>query len=264
VLLSAAACERPPAAPTGVVAIPVEAPTASPSASATASAAATAPAGGPVSILPSSGLPELPVGKATRKDCEAQWGAPKDVVKHSTYSTTLHFAGGIAATFCQGDPQQTIIELRFTAPFDGYVEGPDGKGSVVLGKTTMRQARSILGECYWRAARGSKTWSCAYQRLDTELVLDVERDLSLPQFPMDEARGRATVRRHRDRPARAVEVAIATGSDDAPRYDHRAPANLTSRYLQTDSPPLASPRAHCRPPAQSIDAWQTTCSGILV
>jgi hypothetical protein len=154
-------------------------------------------------IVPDAGLEELPVGKTTRKDFEARLGAPQSVVKHGIYSTELQFAQGIAAFYCQGDDAETIFAEHFRPPFEGHVE--HAGQTIVMGETTAAQARAILGEkTPWRTTDKNPTWWLEWDEPDDrELHLHVARDLSVPQFPLDEAR-------HLGRPI--VEISVSVSS----------------------------------------------------
>jgi hypothetical protein len=207
---AAAACDRSagPPASTGstVVEVRIPEPTSAPLAATAVQSAppapSAAPAGARFAVHPTLGLPELPVGKATRQDVEARLGAPLEVVKHGTYSTALVYNSGIEVSFCQSDQNQTLRSLTFRAPQNAYVDAGAGKGAVTLGRTTMREARRLLGDCEWQTTQDSPTWSCVYKKgPDRELWLDVKRDVSVPQFPLDEAR-------HLDLPVVEIQVSV--------------------------------------------------------
>jgi len=165
---------------------------------------ATTPPEGAVAIQAFVGLDDIQVGATSRKELESKLGAPVAVRQHGSYSTSLVFASGIEATFCQNDPEKLVHWISFRDPFKGYVAS-DTPDPIILGTTTVREARKRLGQCDWTTSDGAPTWSCNYYNSDhvRQLSLHVTRDKTVPQFPLDEAL-------HLDRPIVRIEVAIAS------------------------------------------------------
>ncbi|MEZ4293617.1 MAG: hypothetical protein R3B70_01475 [Polyangiaceae bacterium] len=156
---------------------------------ATAVASGAEGAGPAVEIDAVVGLRDLPVGKSTRKDFVAKLGEPAEVVKHGTYSFALEYKQGIRATYCQADKEERIRWVSVQAPFRAFVSGGPGGGKIVLGQSTMREAKSALGECQWSTSDKSLFWSCAFAQDGAgDLSFFVDRDLTVPHFPLDEAR----------------------------------------------------------------------------
>lgn len=157
---------------------------------------------GQLSIHPQKGLTELPVGKATRKDLVARLGEPDQVETHGTYSVSLKYAAGFEATYCQGDETQLIRWQSFVPPLTAHVDNRAGAPPILLGKTTLGEAIDLRGECEWTTADGSDQWTCTYKTgQNRTLGLLVERDTSVPAFPLDKTR-------HLDKPILEIEVAV--------------------------------------------------------
>lgn len=177
------------------------------SAASTRAAIATPPSPfppGPIAIHVRDGLSELPLGTTSRKDVEAKLGPPNEVVQHGTYSTTIEYKSGISATYCQADPAEAIFAISFRPPFPAFVKVAARKETIVLGQSTVRDARLLLGDCEWTTTDTSPTWACNYDRGDgRELSFHVQRDETLPRFPLNEAR-------HIDRPISVMEVTKRT------------------------------------------------------
>lgn len=170
---------------------------------------AIAPDGGAL-IQPGVGLREFPLGQATRKDFEKKLGAPTEVVPHGTYTTSLVYASGLEATYCQNDPRQVVRWLSVCPPFNASVDAGDCKGVIVLGRTTLREVRALLGPCEWETTEKSPTWTCAYKKeRQSEIAYGVARDMTVPQFPLDEAR-------HLDRSIVEIKLHDAKKANCAP------------------------------------------------
>jgi hypothetical protein len=142
---------------------------------------------GEIVLDPAAGLLELPVGKSTRHEFEARFGPVFEVKRHGTYSTELVFKQGVDAYFCQADASETIFAVQVHSPLAARIEHDEHV--IVMGTTTAREAQAILGGGgSWVTSEGEATWELAFEQPDgRELGLHVKRDLSLPQFPLDEA-----------------------------------------------------------------------------
>ncbi|MBK7395233.1 MAG: hypothetical protein IPJ34_02745 [Myxococcales bacterium] len=138
------------------------------------------------------GLSDLPLA-ATRQAVVARYGAPTKIVPHGSYSVELVYEAGLSAFYCQADPSERVFVFSFKPPFRART--PRG---IVLGESTARDVRKAYGDSgEWSTSDKSKYWRLGYAAQGFGFV--VERDLSVPQFPLDEER-------HLGRTIVAIEV----------------------------------------------------------
>jgi hypothetical protein len=128
-------------------------------------------------IGPGGGPRGLKVG-AHRADLEARFGTPDEVVRHESYSVELRWRFGVTAYFCTSDETERIFHYVIRPPFRARTE----KG-IVLGTSTMKDVFGAYGEGRWTASEGSPEWHVEYEGIG----FSVEREQSLPQYPIDEA-----------------------------------------------------------------------------
>lgn len=136
-------------------------------------------------IIEGVGFGSIAIDRTTAAEAVYQLGKEHHLVQHGSYSCSLVYPGlGVSLYFWSQDPAARVFHLTLRAPFRGVTSR-----GVVLGQTTMREAAALYGRLSWFTSQGAATWGAAYPGVE----FFVERDLSLPPFPLDEGR-------HIDRP----------------------------------------------------------------
>lgn len=132
-----------------------------------------------------------------RAELDEKLGAPAHVVQHERYSIELDYPNGVHAYTCFGDSDAKIFYLEATAPL--RVATTRG---IMLGKSTMRDVFRAYGKGKWLTSDGEDFWRVEYDDLGVGFAVD--RILSLPQFPLDEAR-------HLDQPIVKITIPSERG-----------------------------------------------------
>jgi len=82
-------------------------------------------------------------------------------------------------TFCYDpkDSEKKIFSIEFYHPFRGITSR-----GIVLNKSTMLDVKNAYDSLDWYTTENSKYWVSEYSGIE----FSVERDMSLPQYPLDE------------------------------------------------------------------------------
>src|SRR5262245_31957951 len=146
---------------------------------------------GPEKIIEGVGVGSIQLDRSTLEDVIATYGdrfQREELFAQNTWNEELPAnvlvgvtmaSQELGATFSCNALTKLIDSIRLYPPFNGVTTR-----GVILGVTTMREAIAIYGPPHWSAAKGDPTWCVSY----TGISLYVKRDLSVPQFPLDESR----------------------------------------------------------------------------
>ena len=102
-------------------------------------------------------------------------------IKHGSYSIEIDYEEiGVSFLYYQGysEGDKTIFGINFKAPFKGQTI----KG-IVLNQTTMQDVVEAYGEPDWSSCDNCTYWTSDYDGIE----FLVERDMSLPHYPLNEA-----------------------------------------------------------------------------
>ncbi len=147
-------------------------------------------------IVPGVGFADMPLGHVDADALTKRFGQPTRRLEHNGYSIELDFDNGLSAFYCEDDARARIIDLTYEPPFEGLA--PHG---IRLVESRLREVVDAYGMGSWESADGSSTWTLAYP---SGIAFLVQRDTSLPQYPLDEAR-------HLDLPIVAIEARLEDG-----------------------------------------------------
>lgn len=126
-------------------------------------------------ILDGEGVGSIRVSESTFADVEAAYGS--DFVRTEPYAVIMTYEG-LGLAFARRASESTVRLVSFFAPFAGVT-----KRGIVLNQSTMRDVQAAYGPLDWRSTTSGPLWWTEYQGIQ----FYVERDLSVPQFPFDEA-----------------------------------------------------------------------------
>lgn len=187
--------EEPPAAVTPAAAQ-------LPQAASVAAVEHAVPTGPDVLWKPFFGLPGLGVCKAKLSAIEAKYGKPTQVIDHNGFSIEYRYAAGLIVYTKPGKSKPFVMIVQ--PPFRAHL--PNG---LQLGVSTVRQAKALYPDGKWVTADESPYWDYETEpdKDYPRLSLIVERDLGVPEFPMDEER-------YLDRPIFRFETTVSTDGCD--------------------------------------------------
>lgn len=129
-------------------------------------------------IIAGQGLGSFKIDKTRAQDVVKELGNQYAEIRHKEHSVQLYYQNlGLSFYYMQGDNEKEIFSIVFSKPFKGRTT----KG-IVLGKSTMEDVIKIYGEPDWTTCDNCDLWSSDYEGIQ----FSVERDKSLPQYPLDE------------------------------------------------------------------------------
>lgn len=129
-------------------------------------------------IIDGHGIETFVIDETRAKDVIKKLGRQFTEIKHKEYSVQLYYQDlGVSFYYMQGDNTKEIFSIVFSKPFKGRTS----KG-IVLGQSTMEDVVKIYGEPDWSTCDKCDFWTSEYEGIQ----FSVERDKSLPQFPLDE------------------------------------------------------------------------------
>lgn len=129
-------------------------------------------------IIDGHGLESFEIDKTRAKDVIKKLGRQFTEIKHKEHSVQLYYQDlGVSFYYMQGDNTQEIFSIVFSKPFNGRTS----KG-IVLGQSTMEDVIKTYGEPDWSTCDNCDFWTSEYEGIQ----FSVERDKSLPQYPLDE------------------------------------------------------------------------------
>ncbi len=129
-------------------------------------------------IIDGKGLESFEIDKTRAKDVIKKLGRQFTEIKHKEHSVQLYYKDlGVSFYYMQGDNTKEIFSIVFSKPFNGRTS----KG-IVLGQSTMEDVIKIYGEPDWSTCDNCDFWTSEYDGIQ----FSVERDKSLPQYPLDE------------------------------------------------------------------------------
>jgi len=129
-------------------------------------------------IIEGQGFETFEIDKTTAKDVIKKLGRQFTEIKHKNHSVQLYYQDlGLSFYYKQGDNTKKIFSIVFSKPFKGRTS----KG-IVLEQSTMEDVIKLYGEPDWTTCDNCDFWTSIYEGIQ----FSVERDKSLPQFPLDE------------------------------------------------------------------------------
>jgi hypothetical protein len=129
-------------------------------------------------IIDGYGIGSFEIDKTTANAVIKKLGRQFDEIRYKDYSIQMLYRDlGVSFYYMQQDNTQEIFSIVFTEPFKGRTS----KG-IVLGESTMEDVVTLYGEPDWTTCDNCETWTSEYKGIQFR----VEREMSLPQFPLDE------------------------------------------------------------------------------
>jgi hypothetical protein len=129
-------------------------------------------------IIDGQGIGSFEINHTTAKDVIKKLGRQFDEIKHNEHSVQMLYKDlGMSFYYYQKDETKKIFSVIFSEPFTGRTS----KG-IVLRQSTMEDVVRLYGEPDWTTCDNCDTWTSEYEGVQ----FSVERDKSLPQFPLDE------------------------------------------------------------------------------
>ena len=99
-------------------------------------------------------------------------------IKHKEFSVEIKYEKyGISLYYYPEDSKKKIFSIEFYYPFRGITSR-----GIVLNKSTMLDVKAAYDSLDWYTTDNSKYWLCEYPGIE----FAVEREMSLPQYPLDE------------------------------------------------------------------------------
>ena len=131
-------------------------------------------------IMDGKGMDSFELGKARAQDVIKELGKDFEEIKHKDYSGEIYYKDlGLSFYYFQNERTKQLFAIYFKAPFKGKTT----KG-IILNKATMEDVVQIYGPPVWTSCDMCDTWTVEYEGIE----FDIERDKSLPHFPLDEER----------------------------------------------------------------------------
>ena len=129
-------------------------------------------------ISEGKGLDLFEIDKSSANDIIKKLGREFIEIRHKEYSVQMYYQSlGLSFYYMQGDNTQKIFSIVFSKPFKGKTT----KG-IILGQSTMEDVIKLYGEPDWSTCDNCDFWTSNYEGIH----FSVERDKSLPQYPLDE------------------------------------------------------------------------------
>ncbi len=99
-------------------------------------------------------------------------------IRHKDFCVEIIYEKyGLSFCYDPEDSEKKIFSMEFFYPFRGITSR-----GIVLNKSTMLDVKNAYDSLDWYATKNSKYWVSEYPGIE----FSVEREMSLPQFPLDE------------------------------------------------------------------------------
>lgn len=129
-------------------------------------------------IVEGMGFDKYKIDSTTIDEVIKKFGRGYIKIKHKDFCVEITYEK-YGLTFCYDpeDSEKKIFSMEFFYPFRGITS----KG-IVLNKSTMLDVKNAYDSLDWYSTENSKYWVSEYPGIE----FSVDREMSLPQFPLDE------------------------------------------------------------------------------
>jgi len=128
-------------------------------------------------ILAGHGVGNVVIGESTLRDVVAGFGLPSGQKTHRSVAYLDYKHLGLRFRYRWRERQPAMERVEIRQPFAGRT-----RRGIVVGKNTMQEVALVYGVPRWHSYDRDKHWYNRYPGIE----FLVERDRSLPQYPLDE------------------------------------------------------------------------------
>ena len=130
-------------------------------------------------IRPGVGILDFKLGESSGDEVIRELGLGYRKITHKTYSIELKYEElGLSFYYKYEDPDQKIFTISCYAPLKAVCTN-----GIKLNSSSMQDVKEKYGELDWFSSDGSDYWGSEHMGIEYM----VHRELSLPQFPLEES-----------------------------------------------------------------------------